>query len=313
MSSQTSESIDVNATAHASVQRTLTRRVMTPPPAPGFAGPGHTAVEVLRPTALGRTDPFVLLMDDRIDFGTGRQIGGAHPHAGLETVTLVLEGSIEDRDEGVVSAGDAIWMTAGRGIIHNEHVNAQGYVRVLQLWIGLPERLRSAEPRFELIPFATLPVRREAGVEARLYSGSSGALVSPTQNHVPVTLVDFRLEPGARVEQSLPADYQGFLYVVGGAISVADDPVPLRTGEVGFFERTEARGPTALRLQASGGEPAQVVLYAGAPHGNPMVQHGPFVAGSLHDIPELAREYQAGRFVRMSSLARSARAARSAS
>jgi redox-sensitive bicupin YhaK (pirin superfamily) len=290
--------------------RGLSRRVMTPPATVGFAGPGHTAVEVLTPTALTRTDPFVLLMDDRLEFGPGRQIGGAHPHAGLETVTLVLHGSIEDRDEGVLSAGDAIWMTAGRGIIHNEQVRAKGSVRVLQLWIGLPRRLRDTEPRFELIPFGTLPIRREPGVEARLYSGSSGSLVSPTFNHVPVTLVDFRLEAGARVEQSLPAEYQGFVYVVGGAVSVSDDNVPLRTGEVGFFESDSRRGPTTLTLTASGGEAAQVVLYAGAPHGDNMVQHGPFVAGSLQDIPHLAREYQSGRFVRMSSLSRSAQAAR---
>jgi redox-sensitive bicupin YhaK (pirin superfamily) len=287
--------------------RAFSRRQLTPPAAPGFAGPGHTAVEVLRPTALGRTDPFVLLMDDRIDFGPGRQIGGAHPHAGLETVTLVLDGSLEDRDEGVLSAGDAVWMTAGRGIIHNEHVNAKGHVRVLQLWIGLPQRLRDTEPRFELIRLETLPIRREPGVEARLYSGGTGALVSATFNHVPVTLVDFHLDAGASVEQLLPAEYQGLLYVLGGAVSVSGDTAPLRTGEVGFFESDARRGPTTLKLTASGGEPARAVLYAGAPHGDAMVQHGPFVAGSLHDIPRLAREYQAGRFVRMSSLARSAR------
>src|SRR5688500_3163996 len=98
--------------------RQLTRTVTTAPPAPGFIGEGHTAVEVVRPTALGASDPFVLLMDDRLDIPERRQIGGAHPHAGLETVTLVLEGTIQDRDEGELSEGDLIWMTAGRGIIH---------------------------------------------------------------------------------------------------------------------------------------------------------------------------------------------------
>jgi redox-sensitive bicupin YhaK (pirin superfamily) len=111
----------------------------------------------------------------------------------------------------------------------------------------------------------------------------------------------------------VPAEYQGFVYVVGGAVSVSDDSVPLRTGEVGFFESDSRGGPTTLKLTASGGEAAQVVLYAGAPHADSMVQHGPFVAGSLEDIPRLAREYQCGRFVRMSSLSRSAQAARHSS
>src|SRR5271154_3931281 len=86
--------------------RTLSRIDTTPPPAPGFIGEGHTAVEVVRPDALPFSDPFVLLMDDRLDIPRRRQIGGAHPHAGLETVTFVLEGSVHDRDEGELSTGD---------------------------------------------------------------------------------------------------------------------------------------------------------------------------------------------------------------
>jgi redox-sensitive bicupin YhaK (pirin superfamily) len=100
-----------------SLTRRISRTVTTPPPAPGFIGRGHTVVEVVTSERLGDSDPFVLLMDDRLDIPTRRQIGGAHPHAGLETVTLILEGSLFDRDEGEMRAGDAVWMTAGRGII----------------------------------------------------------------------------------------------------------------------------------------------------------------------------------------------------
>src|SRR5450755_1810023 len=96
--------------------RSLSSIATPPPPAPGFIGAGHTAVEVLAPRALATSDPFVLLMDDRLDIPQRRQIGGAHPHAGLETVTLVLEGTLSDRDEGDLQAGDLVWMTAGRGI-----------------------------------------------------------------------------------------------------------------------------------------------------------------------------------------------------
>src|SRR5216110_1628152 len=131
--------------------RRLSRVVSTPAPAPGFIGQGHTAVEVVAPKDLGATDPFVLLMDDRLEIARRRAIGGPHPHAGLETVTLVLEGTLHDRDEGALGAGDLVWMTAGRGIIHNEAVEASGRSRVLQLWIALPARLRETAPRFEII------------------------------------------------------------------------------------------------------------------------------------------------------------------
>src|SRR5688572_2555985 len=140
--------------------RKISRIETTSPPAPGFIGEGHTAVEVVRPDALAASDPFVLLMDDRLDIARRRQIGGAHPHAGLETVTLVLEGSLHDRDEGQLSAGDAVWMSAGRGIIHSESIEVSGHSRVLQLWVRLPGSARGTTPRFEIVRKASLPVRR---------------------------------------------------------------------------------------------------------------------------------------------------------
>jgi len=86
----------------------------------GFAGEGHTTVQVFGPETLVSSDPFVLLMDDTLDLNPRPTGGAAHPHAGLETVTLILEGSIQDADEGLLQAGDLTWMTAGRGVIHNE-------------------------------------------------------------------------------------------------------------------------------------------------------------------------------------------------
>lgn len=283
-----------------SAPRTLARRRRLGSPTPGFAGPGHTAVEVIAPSALAETDPFVLLMDDRIDFAPGQQIGGPHPHAGLETVTFVLEGSLDDRDEGLLHAGDAVWMTAGRGVIHNEHVRATGASRILQLWITLPENERSAPPRLDVIRRADLPIHRAPGVEARLYSGSAKGLTSPTRNHVPTTLIDIHLEPNATFELDLPASYNGFLLPMSGAIRVSGDP--LVADEIGWLDRRAGNDLTALRIQ--GGEAgARTLLYAGQRQNEPTVHHGPFVAGSLAAIERMFRDYRAGRFTRISELA----------
>jgi redox-sensitive bicupin YhaK (pirin superfamily) len=290
-----------------STGRPLSSVVTTPPPEPGFIGEGHTAVEVLAPTALAASDPFVLLMDDRLDIPRRRQIGGAHPHAGLETVTLVLEGTLSDRDEGDLQAGDAIWMTAGRGIIHNEAVEASGRSRILQLWIALPARDRGLAPRFEIIRRDAAPVVRAPGVEARLYSGTSGTLRSPTRNRVPVTLIDLTLAPDATFHQALPTSYNGFFYVVAGDAGVGDDRVA--TGQVGWLAPS-ASSDLAIRAGAGG---ARLVLYAGEPIGEPLVQRGPFVAGSPAEITELHRQFRAGRFTPMSQVARAQRAERTPS
>jgi redox-sensitive bicupin YhaK (pirin superfamily) len=281
--------------------RHLSRVVAAPPPAPGFIGEGHTAVEVLPPHDLARHDPFVLLMDDRLDMPRRRRIGGPHPHAGLETVTLVLEGKVWDRDEGELSAGEVAWMTAGRGVIHNEHVEAEGAVRILQLWIGLPASAREAAPRLQLLRSKDVPVRREPGVLARVYSGRSGEAVAPTENLVPVTLVEFELDPAVRVEQWLPASYRGFLYVVDGSVSVGDDAASIGEGSVGWFERAENADVSALLITV-GATRARVVLYAGEPHGEAIVQRGPFVSGSLEGIAQFHGRYQERRFTPLSAV-----------
>jgi redox-sensitive bicupin YhaK (pirin superfamily) len=292
---------------HPTLERALERVVPTPPPAPGFIGEGHTAVEVLDPEDLAGNDPFVLLMDDRLDMARRRRIGGAHPHAGLETVTLVLEGAAHDRDEGTLEPGDVLWMSAGRGVIHNEWVEAEARTRILQLWIRLPAADRDTAPHFERVRGADAPVRREDGAELRLYSGASADLRSPTRNHVPVTLADIRLAPGASIAQDLPASYRGFLYVLEGAVQVGPDARTLSEGEVGWLDRPAGPGASVVRLHAPRG-PARVVLYAGQPQGEPLVHHGPFVAGSRPEIVRLYGEFRSGRFEPLSQVGARTRA-----
>jgi quercetin 2,3-dioxygenase len=294
----THEALTTETAGRAHV-RTLARVVAAPAPEPGFAGPFHTAVEVVGPRALADSDPFVLLMDDRLDAGDGVQVGGAHPHAGLETVTLVLSGTVRDRDEGELGAGDAVWMTAGRGVIHSERVEAKGAARILQLWIGLPARLRDAPPGFEVIHRDELPIHREPGVEARLYSGALGGLRSPTHNHVPVTLIDVQLQPGARFAADLPSGHVGFVYALEGSATIGG--VLVGANQIGWLDRSRESGVGTLPF-AAGPAGARVVLYAGAPHGEALLQHGPFVAGSEREIVRMHSEFRSGRFAPLSSL-----------
>jgi redox-sensitive bicupin YhaK (pirin superfamily) len=283
--------------------RGIGRVVTLAAPSPGFMGEGHTALSVVDAKEFARNDPFILLMDDRIDLEPGREAGGAHPHGGFETVTFVVEGELRDRDEGTLRAGDVLWMTAGSGVIHNEHVVPLGKSRILQLWLTLPRSSRWSAPRFERIAREEAPLRAEPGVEARVYSGISGSVRATTHNYVPVTLVDVRLQPGARFEQELPDSYNGFFYVLDGAVSVGAERTRVSAGQVGWLAGALANTSNGGTLRViAGDDGARVILYAGERQGVPIVMHGPFVGESREDIIRLSELYRSGKMPRISQL-----------
>jgi hypothetical protein len=266
-------------------------------------GEGHTAVPVLDTRDFAHNDPFIVLMDDRIDLEPGRPAGAAHPHGGFETVTFVVEGELRDRDEGTLKTGDVLWMTAGSGVIHNEDVVPLGKSRILQLWLTLTRSARWSAPRFEYIARDSAPVRQEPGVDARVYSGSSGSAVSKTHNYVPVTLVDIVLQRDAQLDQELPDSYNGFLYVLEGAVSVGPERTRLTEGQVGWLTEADSSGSGVSTLRIAGAEDgARVMLYAGERQRVPIIQHGPFVGESRADIIRLSEIFMRGKMPRISQL-----------
>jgi redox-sensitive bicupin YhaK (pirin superfamily) len=165
-------------------ERRISRIVDPPPLTVGFMGEGHLATPIVPMGDFSRSDPFIGLMDDRVERREGT-LGGAHPHAGFETVTFLIHGEVRDPDEGTLKTGDVLWMTAGSGVIHNEDVRADVGVRILQLWLTLPKRLRWTDPGFKRISRNSVPVRREPGVQVHVYAGSSGDTHSPMSTFYP--------------------------------------------------------------------------------------------------------------------------------
>jgi quercetin 2,3-dioxygenase len=288
-------------------ERGLARVVTLPPPSPGFIGEGHTAIHAIDVRGFADNDPFILLADDNVDIPRGQRAGGPHPHAGFEIVTFVAEGEMRDRDEGLMRAGDVAWMTAGSGVVHGEDLEPLGKVRILQLWVTLPTAARWVEPRFERLAREDAPVRREPGVEARVYSGSSGSVRAGSHLYLPLTMVDIRLAPTAVFEQDLPATYNAFLYPLAGQLVVEGSaPKQLAVGQIGWLDRLEGVASTAVRLTAGSGG-ARVVLYAGERQAVPIVTHGPFVGETRADLVRVSQAYAQRRMPAVSELrARSA-------
>lgn len=291
-------------TSPHAVARGIGRLVTLPPPSPGFIGEGHTAIHVIDAREFPANDPFILLADDRLDLPPGRRAGDPHPHAGFEIVTFVVEGELRDRDEGVLRAGDVAWMTAGSGVIHGEDIEPFGHVRILQLWITSPSASRWTEPRLGYLAREDAPVRREPGVEARVYSGSSGAVRAGGRTWLPLTMVDIRLAPNAIVDQLLPASYNGFLYPLeGDVLTGGTRPQRLTAGQIGWLEAVSPAQPTTVEL-AGGSDGARVILYAGERQDVPIVTHGPFVGETHADLVRVSQDYVRGRMPKVSDLRR---------
>jgi redox-sensitive bicupin YhaK (pirin superfamily) len=236
------------------------------------------------------------------DGGLGMLLGelltGPHFHRGLETVTYVLDGAVSHDDNrggsGTLDPGDAQWMTAGRGIIHSEEPAGAGPAHMLQLWVNLPAAEKFVEPEYQDLPATKMPVRREQGAVARVYSGSSGGVVAPTRNHVPVTMVELQLDPGASIAQDLPASYNCFLYVLDGEGHFGEQATAASAGQVLWLDRRAVGGRSSLAVHAD--TPLVALLFAGEPLREPVVARGPFVMNTEEQIAEAYTDLRAGRF-----------------
>jgi quercetin 2,3-dioxygenase len=267
--------------------------VLNPTPSPGFLGTGHIAVPVIGGYQFKQTDPFILLMDDQLDLPGEETVGGAHPHAGFETVTLVLEGDPNSQSK-TLQTGGMEWMTAGSGIVHTEEIKSKVKMRILQLWLVLPKEKRWAKPKWQELHLANVPIKKDGQSEIRVYSGTSMGMTAPTQNETPTMIVDFRLEPGYEVIQEIPATYNGFIYVIEGSVEVGAENTVVGKGQVAWLDRLGGDGNSHIKFK--GGENGvRFVFYAGEPQGAPIVSHGPFIGDTKDDIVRLYSEYRHGK------------------
>lgn len=262
--------------------------VQTPQPRPGFLGAGHTARAVIQ-TDYTQSDPFILLMDDTLDKKDEVPVGGPHPHAGFETVTLLIEGEM-----GEIKAGGLQIMTAGSGVVHSETIDKKIKMRLMQLWLNLPKEKRWTMPKLQDLSMENVPKVSENGLNIKIYSGSFAGVTSPISNYVPLILADIQMQAGVSTLQNIPSSFTTFLYVLEGSLKVSDDDKIINQNQVGWLDRYTDNTSSELRLTA-GDTGVRFLLYSAQPQGNPIVSHGPFIGDSDEDISRLYSEYRQGK------------------
>ncbi|HTA27977.1 MAG TPA: pirin-like C-terminal cupin domain-containing protein [Bacteroidia bacterium] len=285
------------------IQRKITR-IHTPKDEPGFLGAGHIARRVVGGSFL-ETDPFIYLMDDILDKKDKSPAGGAHPHAGFETVSLLVDGEITEMMESM-KAGDFQIMTAGSGTIHTEPILQPTKGRLFQLWLDLPKKDRWTKPRLQIMPAEHVPSSDNNGIKLRLYSGSLDGLNSPVQNYVSLIVAEFELKPNLTTIQQIPANFNTFIYVISGSVKVGEDSKLLKKNQVGWLNLFEDDLSSELKLE-SGEEGVRFVLYSAKPLREGIVSYGPFIADTPEDIQELYQKYSMGKFTHISTAPESQR------
>ncbi|WBB60215.1 pirin family protein [Streptomyces sp. WMMC500] len=255
----------------------------------------HSAL-IIPPGDDAWTDPFLLMGEERVS-----QPGFEwHPHRGMETVTLVLDGALEHGDSmgntGVLGPGDVQWMTAGRGVIHREVAARAEHAHVIQMWLNLPSHQKSVPTGYQDLRAGSHAVHTEPGVLVELISGGTGAVRGPAVNHWPILGMVITLDPRTEYRQILDGSERSFAYVIAGCLTVGGRTV--RAGEIAWSDPVSRQGdPTTLLLAAGDAdEQTKVMVFSGRPIGETVVAHGPFVMNSRAEIVQAYRDFHSGKF-----------------
>lgn len=232
---------------------------------------------------------------------TSERLGvGQHPHKGFETVTIVYDGEVEHRDStgagGVIGPGDVQWMTAASGILHEEFhspafAKAGGTFEMVQLWVNLPAKDKSAKPGYQNlqnagIPAVTLP--DDAG-RLRVIAGQYGDAKGPARTFTAINVWDVRLNRDKSVELNVPEGHTLSVLVLKGTVLINGAEVAREAQTVIL-----GRDGGGITIEANGD--AKLLVLSGEPINEPVVAQGPFVMNTVGEIKQAMLDFQRGKF-----------------
>ena len=286
---------------------------------PTLEGAGVHLRRAFRFGDTAETDPF-LLFDDFRNERPADYIKGFpwHPHRGIETITYVLTGSVMHGDSlgnaGTLGAGDIQWMTAGRGILHQEMPQGDpaGRMHGFQLWANLPSSLKMTTPRYQDIAARDVPeVVDDDGTRVRVVCGSFWGRRGPVEGvAADPSYVDITVPPGKRRTFEVDTRRNAFAYVFqgGGRFRDASEPRGVLTDTPGPVENVvrEAAGDRSLVLFDAGDEIVvqagehgmRFLLVSGKPIQEPVAWYGPIVMNTREELRQAVEDLERGTFIR---------------
>jgi len=262
-------------------------------------GAGVLLRRSIAPRQTNEFDPFLLFDHFAFNDPIEGPIRGfpMHPHRGIETVTYMLDGSVNHRDSlgnsGLIGAGDVQWMTSGRGILHEEmpRRGESGNIYGFQLWVNLPARLKMSQPRYQEVNAATIPTYEKDGIKIRVVAGTVDGITGPvTEIAASPLYLDVQLAPGTEWTQPVEAGHTALAYVFEGEGVFAGETVEA-VKLIKFADGDHIQVKTE-------NNPLRFMLFAGAPFKEPIVPYGPFVMNTVEEIQQTLKDLRNGTFVK---------------
>lgn len=267
-----------------------------------WVGNGFPVRSVFDYNGLGKElSPFLLLdyaAPHAFAPGKGKRGVGAHPHKGFETVTIAYQGELEHRDSsgggGKIGPGDVQWMTAGKGIIHEEFHSEDftrqgGTLQMVQLWVNLRARDKGAPARYQTLLKADIPsvaLPEDAG-SLRVIAGEFDGHTGSAQTFSPIQLWDVTLGAGKTVTLPVPDGHTTALLLLAGELLVNDEGLA-QEGDLVIFKREGDHILVHARSEA------RLLVMDGEPLNEPVVGHGPFVMNTMEEIEAAFEEFERG-------------------
>ena len=274
-----------------------------------WVGNGFPVRSVFDYNGLGRELSPFLLFDYAAPYtfesGTERRGVGAHPHKGFETVTVAYQGELEHRDSsgggGKIGPGDVQWMTAGKGIVHEEFHSQDftrkgGTLQMVQLWVNLRAKDKGAAPGYQTLLNAQIPVVElpdNAGT-VRIIAGEFGGRKGAAKTFTPINLWDVTLRAGKTATLPVPDGHTTAFLVLSGKVTVNDSESEAAEGDLAIFHRSG----DAIAVTAK--SDTTLLLLDGEPIAEPIVGHGPFVMNTRAEIEQAFEDFQLGRLGELS-------------
>tara|TARA_B110000211_G_C14056247_1_gene543502 strand:+ start:1109 stop:1975 length:867 start_codon:yes stop_codon:yes gene_type:complete len=267
-----------------------------------WVGNGFHVHGLLRPTEeLNKfISPFVML-----DYASPKEFSntserrgvGEHPHRGIETVTFAYQGEVEHRDSsgggGIIKSGDVQWMTAGRGIVHDEFHSVEfskkgGVFEMVQLWINLPKKNKMAKPKYQEIRNEDIPIiSLGSGTELRVIAGNFEGNKGPSSTFTKINLYDILSKVSKNISIKFSNGTNTVILIMRGELEIENKT--FKDKNILIFEREGDE----INFKVS--EDFKGLILNGEPIEEPIIAHGPFVMNTKEEIYQAFSDFQNGK------------------